>query len=111
MSRWLFLSLCCTCLLAISAAPPARSATARPLGGVSATDRDCQSDLQCTFVDDVLSGQCSATCSSTPSCQERFGDESMCLGADMCARTCGNDLACPGGSTCNAYGWCEAAER
>ena len=109
MSRWLFLSLCCLCLFAISAAPPARSATAHPLGGSCATDRDCQTDLSCTYVDGVMAGQCAASCNSAASCQERFGDESMCLGADVCARTCDGPSDCPDGNVCNLYGWCESA--
>ena len=109
MSRWLFLSLCALCLIALSAVPPTRAADARPLGGQCATDRDCQADLQCSYVDGVMSGQCTARCSSTPSCQERFGDDSMCLGADICARTCGALSGCADGELCNGYGWCETA--
>ena len=109
MSRWLFLSLCALCLIAVSAVPPSRATNARPLGGSCATDRDCQSGLSCTYVDGVISGQCSASCSSTASCQERFGDDSMCLGADLCARSCSALVSCPEGDVCNAYGWCETA--
>jgi hypothetical protein len=109
MSRWLFLTLCCFCLVAISAAPPARSATARPLAGACATDRDCQTGLSCTYVEGVMAGQCAAACNSSASCQERFGDESVCLGADVCARTCSAASDCPEGNVCNLYGWCESA--
>jgi hypothetical protein len=60
-------------------------------------------------VDGVMAGQCAASCNSGASCQERFGDESMCLGADICARSCEDRSDCPEGNVCNAYGWCESA--
>jgi len=109
MSRWLFLACCALVLSAIASIGPTRAHDARPLGGRCSSDRDCQLGLGCVDQAGVMELQCAAPCNSTPSCQERFGADSMCLGADVCARTCGNDFGCPNGSTCNIYGWCEAA--
>jgi hypothetical protein len=108
MSRWLLLSCCLLVLTAVAYIEPTRAHDARPLGGQCASDRDCQLGLMCAHETGVIEGQCSAVCNSTPACQERFGSESMCLGADVCARTCGNDDGCSHGGSCNAYGWCEA---
>ena len=110
MSRWFLVSCCLVVLTAVAYIGPTRAHDARPLGGQCGSDRDCQLGLSCTHVNGVMDGQCSASCNATPSCQERFGSESMCLGADVCARTCGNDQGCPHGSSCNAYGWCDASE-
>ena len=110
MSRWLFAVCCALCAAAFGFVEPVRSPTARALGGSCARDRDCQLGLQCTFLPGVLEGQCSASCNSTPACQERFGEQSLCLGADVCARACSGTESCPNGSTCNLYGWCEGSE-
>lgn len=112
MSRWFLMSCCLLVLTAVAQIGPTRAHDAKPLGGRCASDRDCQLGLACLSRDGVIEGQCSATCNATLSCQDRFGTASMCLGADVCARTCGNDAGCPSDSGCNAYGWCEAkAER
>ena len=108
MSRWLFAACCLLCLVSFGFVEPVRSPTARPLGGECDKDRDCQLGMQCTFVAGVIEGQCAASCNSTPSCQERFGEQSLCLGADVCARACTGPQGCPAGSTCNLYGWCES---
>jgi hypothetical protein len=107
MNRWLLVSCCALVLTAIAYIEPTRAHDAKALGGDCASDRDCQLGLSCLHIAGVLEGQCSATCNATASCQERFGGESMCLGADVCARTCGNDAGCSTGGSCNAYGWCE----
>jgi hypothetical protein len=107
MNRWLLVSFCALVLIAIAYIEPTRAHDAKALGGECNSDRDCQHGMSCMQVAGVLEGQCSATCNATPSCQERFGAQSMCLGADVCARTCGNDAGCAGDGSCNAYGWCE----
>lgn len=107
MSRWLFAACCALCAAAFGFVEPVRLPTAAGLGGVCAHDRDCQFGLQCTFVPGVLERQCSAGCNATAACQERFGEESLCLGADICARACISSETCPRGSSCNLYGWCE----
>jgi hypothetical protein len=107
MSRWLLVSCCLLVLTAVSYIEPTRAHDARPLGGLCVSDRECQLGLMCAHEAGVMEGQCSAMCNSTPSCQERFGAESMCIGADICARTCSNDAECASGGSCNAYGWCE----
>lgn len=110
MSRWLFAACCLLCLLSFGFVEPARSLRAHALGGDCSKDRDCQLGLTCAFIDGVIAGQCTAECNATASCQERFGEESLCLGADICARACKSDQSCPTGSICNSYGWCEGAE-
>lgn len=106
MSRWLLLSLSALILGTVTHLQSVRSPSAQPLGGVCVSDRDCQLDLECSHVEGVIEGQCSASCNSSDSCTDRFG-ASMCLGADLCARTCDAANPCPTGATCNAYGWCE----
>jgi hypothetical protein len=110
MSRWLFAACCVLFLVSFTVAHPTRPPSAHALGGSCDDDRDCQLGLQCTSVAGVMEGQCAASCNSTPSCQERFGEQSLCLGADVCARACTNAQQCPAGSTCNLYGWCEGGE-
>lgn len=108
MSRWLLLACCSLLFLgAVSHLGAARSPEARALGGSCVSDRDCQHGLSCTFEAGVMNGQCASACSSTDSCQDRFGTHSMCLGADLCARTCSSQADCPAETACNGYGWCE----
>ncbi|MDD9932643.1 MAG: hypothetical protein OXT09_03525 [Myxococcales bacterium] len=107
MSRWLLLSCCVLVLAALAYAEPTRSPTASGLGGSCATDRDCQLGLECAYVAGVIEAQCTASCNATPACQERFGTQSLCLGADLCTRTCEQDTDCPSDTACNTYGWCE----
>jgi hypothetical protein len=95
-------------LTAVSKIEPRRQPDAEPLGGKCQTDLGCQIGLQCEHLSGVMNGQCAATCNAASSCQERFGSSSMCLGADLCARTCDTNADCPSGSLCNDYRWCEA---
>ena len=108
MSRWLFVFCCGLLLVAGSYLGRGRSAAARELGGLCSSDSDCQVGLTCAQVPGVMEGQCSAFCNSNALCEERFGSASMCVGADLCARTCGTQAECPQGSGCNAFGWCDA---
>lgn len=108
MSRWLLLSCCLVVLSAIAYIGPTRAHDARGLSGKCASDRDCQQGLSCTFDSGVLEGQCAASCNATASCHERFGSQSVCLGVDLCARSCSKDAECPTGTACNAYHWCES---
>ncbi len=110
MSRWLLLFCCLGVLGAVAYINPTRAHDARPLGGACGADRDCQVGLVCTTEPGVLEGQCSATCNATVSCQDRFGAQSVCLGVDLCARTCMTDADCPSGSGCNVYNWCEQVQ-
>ena len=109
MSRWLLLICCVSVLGAITAIEPTRAVNARALGDACAIDRDCQRGLSCVYAPDVMEGQCAASCNDTASCHERFGTESVCLGADLCARTCAGDADCTHGSRCNQYNWCEGS--
>lgn len=111
MGRWLFLVLCLVTLVAaIELEPTSRPAGASSLGGRCETTLDCQYGLSCVGGDGPLAGQCAAACSSTVSCTERFGPQTMCIGVDQCAVTCEDDAACPSGSACNEYGFCEAPQ-
>ena len=107
MLRWLPVVLCGLVLGGLAYGQSGRAPDARPLGGSCLWDRECLLGLQCVEVDGVLAGQCSAACNTTGSCQQRFGQSALCIGADVCVRTCENADQCPGGTTCNAYGWCE----
>jgi hypothetical protein len=107
MSRWFLFACCLFALAALSYGEPARAPDALSLGGACARDRECQVGLTCTFEPGVIDGQCTAACNSSASCQERFGAQSVCLGADLCARTCTYNADC-GGGFCNIYSWCES---
>jgi hypothetical protein len=107
MSRWLLLTCCISVLGAIAYIEPTRAANAHVLGGSCARDRDCQLGMSCVFEADVMEGQCAATCNDSAACHEQFGSESVCVGADLCARTCTQDADCAQGSQCNAFNWCE----
>jgi hypothetical protein len=85
-----------------------RAPNAHALSGSCVGDRQCQLGLSCTYLPDVMEGQCAAPCNSTPSCQDRFGSQSVCLGADVCARTCQHNRDCPSSDRCNDFGWCES---
>lgn len=108
MSRWLLPSCCLLVLGAITYMEPRRAPNAHPLGGACISDRQCQLGLSCSYVPQVMEGQCAAPCNSTPACQEHFGSESVCLGADVCARTCRTGTDCPSSGRCNSFGWCES---
>ena len=107
MSRWLLLCGALLVLLALTALEPSRAPNAGPLGAACETDGACQHRLECVDIGGVVEGQCAASCNSSASCQERFGRDSVCLGADVCARTCRLDVDCSGGARCNRWGWCE----
>jgi hypothetical protein len=108
MSRWLFLSSCLLVLGAVAySSEPARRSDARELGAACGSTQECQVGLRCGQDESVLATQCSASCNETTFCQEHFGAASVCLGADLCARTCSTSADCPAGTACNVYGWCE----
>jgi len=109
MGRWLFLASCLAILAVLLVASPAL----RPSGRAQLSDRcdssfDCQRGLSCSDDEGVLAGQCAASCSTDGSCQERFGQLSMCIGIDQCVRACDDAGICPSGTACNGHGWCEA---
>ncbi len=113
MGRWLLLSFSVLALgaVAVIQPDPARAPDARDLGGVCEETRECRSGSRCVDATGVMEGQCSATCSESISCQSQFGQKALCLGADLCARTCGTDGDCPAFTECNLYGWCERPVR
>ena len=110
MGRWLLLSSSLIVLGALSLIDdpnPSRAPDARALGGTCDGTRECRVGTRCIDNDGVLSGQCSAACSDTSSCQQSFGTQTLCLGVDLCARACAGTNDCPSGTSCNAYGFCE----
>lgn len=107
MSRWLLLICSVLFIGFVTDERSGRTPGAEPLGGACLTDRDCQLELECTIDPGVIEGQCSASCNADAQCQDRFGTLSMCLGADLCARSCDASQPCPDGTRCNNYGWCE----
>jgi hypothetical protein len=108
MGRWLLLSFSVFVLGAVTVVnDPARAPDARDLGGLCEDTHECRSGSRCVDAAGVIEGQCSATCSESISCQSQFGAKALCLGADLCARTCAHDTDCPDGTDCNLYGWCE----
>jgi len=113
MGRWLLLSSSLIVLGALytidASSSTARAPDARTLGGTCDSTRDCRNRMQCVENVGVLDGQCSAACADTSACQQAFGVQALCLGADLCARACAGDGTCPNGTICNAYGWCERA--
>jgi hypothetical protein len=109
MGRWLWLSSSVLVIGALSLLDPERAADARALGGACDSTRECQVGLRCIQGEGAMDGQCSAGCSAGSACQEQFGEQSMCLGADVCARACQKAADCPADTHCNVYGWCERA--
>jgi hypothetical protein len=107
MARWLMLSSCLFVIGAVTYNDATRAPDARPLGGACETTHECRKGTICTESDGVMKGQCSAACNSGAVCEAEFGGTSICLAADLCARSCQNDAQCPGGTECNNYGWCE----
>ena len=108
MGRLLLLSSSVLVLAAVALiGPQSRAPHAHGLGGACDVTRDCVEGLRCVDSDGVIEGQCSAPCSDSSSCQNRFGAQAMCLGADLCARSCARTADCPSGTDCNVYGWCE----
>ena len=105
----------CSSLLVLGAlialGPVSRAPGAHALGGSCNATRDCREGLSCVDRDGVIEGQCSAACSESSSCQTEFGAAALCLGADLCARSCARASDCPSGTDCNVYGWCERAHR
>jgi hypothetical protein len=84
-----------------------RAADANGLGGVCESTQGCKHGTRCVDQEGVMSGQCSTSCNDETACSEHFGGAVLCLGADLCARACGDAAECPAGTQCNAYGWCE----
>lgn len=108
MSRWLFLASCLAILVSVWLSPDLRPAGAAQLGERCESSLECRRALSCSDEPGVLSGQCSAGCTTDSSCRERFGRLSMCIGIDQCVRSCDAEGGCPEGTSCNLHGWCEA---
>jgi len=110
-ARWLLIgSLLLTTLVAVGYRDVNRAPDAKPLGAACESTHECRWATSCIEVEGVLRGQCSASCNENASCTEAFGGNSLCLGADVCARSCRSSAECPVQTRCNAYGWCERPE-
>lgn len=107
MARWIVLSSFVVAIVTVGLRDGQRAADAKTLGGVCESTHGCQSGTRCVEQDGVMVGQCSASCSDDSGCTQQFGGAVLCLGADLCARACGDAADCPQGTQCNAYGWCE----
>jgi hypothetical protein len=107
MGRWLLLSACLFVVGALTYNDVTRAPDAKYLGGACESTHECRKGTTCVDVDGVMSGQCSAPCNASAVCQRGFGNDAICVGADLCARTCQSSAQCPQGTRCNAYGWCE----
>jgi len=107
MGRWLLLSACLFVLGALTHHDATRAPDAKQLGGACSGTHDCRKGTTCLDVEGVMTGQCSTACNASEACQQQFGGDSICLGADVCARTCGAASDCPAETVCNPYGWCE----
>ena len=107
MSRALLFTLAFGLLVAAGKAEPPRAADAATLGGVCEQTAGCVSGTVCEDTEGVLEGQCSAACNGDDTCRLAFGDRALCIGGDLCVLGCASGQACPDGTTCNAFGWCE----
>jgi hypothetical protein len=107
MGRWLSLSACLFVVGALTYSDATRAPDAKHLGGACSSTHECRKGTTCLELEGVMNGQCSAACNASDACQQRFGAGSICIGADVCARTCQTTSDCPASTACNAYGWCE----
>ena len=109
MARWAVLSTFLIAVVTIGLRDGQRAADAKGLGGVCESTHGCLRGTRCVDQDGVMEGPCSTGCSDNMACADHFGGAVLCLGADLCARACGETADCPAGTECNAYGWCERA--
>ncbi len=72
------------------------------------TSADCEDGLNCHLdtTDYIAHKQCTASCFAEEECTDRFGDDTMCIGANICTLTCETDADCPEKSKCSEFGWC-----
>ena len=113
MARWLLIGSCLlTTLVAVGYrdVQRQRAPDAKPLGAICENTHECRWGTSCMEVEGVMRGQCSASCNANVRCTESFGGNSLCLGADVCARTCRSSAECPSQMRCNASRWCARPE-
>jgi hypothetical protein len=72
------------------------------------TSDDCEDGLNCRLdeTDYIAHKQCTASCFAEEECTDRFGEDTMCIGANICTLTCDTDADCPEKSVCSEFGWC-----
>lgn len=72
------------------------------------TSADCESGLTCNVdsTDYIVHKQCTASCTSEEACTGEFGEDTMCIGAELCTLECRTDADCPDKTLCNEFGWC-----
>jgi hypothetical protein len=78
------------------------------LGTTCDVDSDCQAPLHCNIddVDYIGHKQCTINCSSAETCTTSFGEDSFCIGAGFCVRSCTEDSDCPSLTRCGVGAWC-----
>jgi hypothetical protein len=106
MARWMAVGTFLVAIVTVGLRDGQRAADANGLGGVCESTRGCSQGTRCVDQEGVMAGQCSTSCSDDTACS-KLGGAVLCLGADLCARACGDMADCPSGTQCNAYGWCE----
>jgi hypothetical protein len=80
-----------------------------PLGKPCETAGDCRGSLFCDTPAAPTAGMCTVECWSTDECRARFGDDTSCIGAGRCVRTCSSREGCLPDQLCNVDGWCVRA--
>src|SRR6185295_10802855 len=111
MARWAVLGTFLIAVATIGLRDGQRAADANGLGGICESTHGCMRGTRCVDQDGVMEGQCSTSCADNTACADHFGGAVLCLGADLCARACGETADCPARTQCNAYGWCERAAQ
>lgn len=79
------------------------------LGTPCDVNSDCQAPLFCNVddVDYIGHKQCTITCSGSETCTTSFGNDSFCVGAGFCVRSCTEDSDCPSLTRCGGGAWCD----
>jgi hypothetical protein len=81
-------------------------------GGIGApceSTTDCKAGLDCHFdtVNYIGHKQCTAACDLSNPCEDRFGSQTFCIGADICVQSCRDSADCPAKTVCSSNKWCK----
>jgi hypothetical protein len=85
-----------------------RSERAEGIGKACETSADCGGGQRCNAsTDGIMDGQCTLSCQSSDVCEGAAGgDDSFCIGAEVCVQRCSSDADCPAQTRCNEFDWC-----